>query len=102
MMMIAAGGNECRLPAEALHQLEAEHAAIEGERPVDSATFRWTWPIRTPASIGPQLTVPCQAIFMSDRPSHFSSNSLVLKSRSLFRKLLRAKVTSCFSSFPWR
>ena len=39
-MMITAGGNECRLPAEPLRQLKAENAAIEGKRPVDIGHFQ--------------------------------------------------------------
>src|SRR6202167_2409413 len=35
VMMITAGRNKCRLPAEPLRQLEAEDAGIEGQRPVD-------------------------------------------------------------------
>jgi hypothetical protein len=35
MVVIAAGGEEHRLVAIALRHLEAEHVAIEGERPVE-------------------------------------------------------------------
>ena len=34
VMMIAAGGDERRLGAAPLHQLEAEHAAVEGQGPI--------------------------------------------------------------------
>ena len=35
VMVIAAGGNKCRLRPLALHQLEAEHAAIKVKRVID-------------------------------------------------------------------
>jgi hypothetical protein len=35
MMVVAAGRDERRLGAVALHQLEAEDAAIKGQRPVE-------------------------------------------------------------------
>ena len=44
MVVVAAGRNEGRARV-AGGQLEAEHRAVKIERPVRSATFRWTWPI---------------------------------------------------------
>jgi hypothetical protein len=35
VVMLAAGGNKRRLPADALHQLEAEHAAIKIKRAIE-------------------------------------------------------------------
>ena len=52
MMVIAAGRDEGGLLTVALFQLEAEHAAVEGERAVEVGDLRCTWPIRAPGSIG--------------------------------------------------
>ena len=53
VMVVAAGGDEDRARAEALRQLEAEHADIELLRFLELATRRCTWPIVVPLASAP-------------------------------------------------
>src|SRR6185312_17371109 len=52
VVVVPACRDKCRFGAEALHQLEAEHAAVEVERTLDVGDLEWTWPMSTPGSIG--------------------------------------------------
>ena len=43
-MMVAAGGDECRLLAKSLRQFETEHAAIERQRPIEIGNLQMNVP----------------------------------------------------------
>ena len=43
-MMVAARGDECGLRAEALHELETEHAGVEAERTLEICDLQMNVP----------------------------------------------------------
>jgi len=50
-MVVIAAAEMKAAPGRVVVTWKPEHPAIEIERALRSATFRWTWPMRTPASM---------------------------------------------------